>query len=324
MYDTSQLLPCGRPVVREDLGEIWVYYNACRFRCHRKDPRRVVRQVLRRPERAVPGQDQAGRLRVPGRPTRRARSSRRRSRWTAADSTSTSTRGGASSGPRSSTPRLSTPCPGCRCPTATRFGTTIWPGSSRGEIGAPRPATGRCGCASSSASPSCTPSGWVSGPDANWQADCARRTRHGTTGRYEAPLCCRRERRQGADARRHRSQGGRLPPGGQGPLPDDRHEDGLQQVAHRHPVLRGARPKPGGARVHLRRPGHPRHLRLRGRLLPVHLPPGPPTTPRTGTTRSSGRRACRGRPARLAPSAAPTTAGRSGSSPTRSRRTWRP
>ena len=37
VYDTSQLLPCGRPVVREDLGEIWVYYNACRFRCHRKD-----------------------------------------------------------------------------------------------------------------------------------------------------------------------------------------------------------------------------------------------------------------------------------------------
>ena len=31
-YDTSQLLTCGRPVIREDLGEIWVYYNACRFR----------------------------------------------------------------------------------------------------------------------------------------------------------------------------------------------------------------------------------------------------------------------------------------------------
>ena len=37
VYDTSQLLPCGRPIVREDLGEIWVYYNACRFRCHRKE-----------------------------------------------------------------------------------------------------------------------------------------------------------------------------------------------------------------------------------------------------------------------------------------------
>ena len=37
VYDTSQMLPCGRPVVREDLGEIWVYYNACRFRCHRKE-----------------------------------------------------------------------------------------------------------------------------------------------------------------------------------------------------------------------------------------------------------------------------------------------
>ena len=32
VYDTSQLLTCGRPVVRDDLGEIWVYYNACRFR----------------------------------------------------------------------------------------------------------------------------------------------------------------------------------------------------------------------------------------------------------------------------------------------------
>ena len=32
VYDTSQILTCGRPVVREDLGEIWVYYNACRFR----------------------------------------------------------------------------------------------------------------------------------------------------------------------------------------------------------------------------------------------------------------------------------------------------
>jgi hypothetical protein len=37
VYDTAQILTCGRPVVREDLGEIWVYYNACRFRCHRKD-----------------------------------------------------------------------------------------------------------------------------------------------------------------------------------------------------------------------------------------------------------------------------------------------
>jgi hypothetical protein len=34
-YDTAQLLTCGRPVVREDLGEIWVYYNACRFRSWR-------------------------------------------------------------------------------------------------------------------------------------------------------------------------------------------------------------------------------------------------------------------------------------------------
>ena len=32
VYDTAQILTCGRPVVREDLGEIWVYYNACRFR----------------------------------------------------------------------------------------------------------------------------------------------------------------------------------------------------------------------------------------------------------------------------------------------------
>lgn len=31
-YDTAQLLPCGGPVVRQD--EIWVYYNACRFRGH--------------------------------------------------------------------------------------------------------------------------------------------------------------------------------------------------------------------------------------------------------------------------------------------------
>ena len=37
IYDTAQLLLCGRPSVREDLGEIWVYYNACRFRCHKKD-----------------------------------------------------------------------------------------------------------------------------------------------------------------------------------------------------------------------------------------------------------------------------------------------
>ena len=31
-YGTTQNLLCGRPVVREDLGEIWVYYNAVRFR----------------------------------------------------------------------------------------------------------------------------------------------------------------------------------------------------------------------------------------------------------------------------------------------------
>ena len=36
-YDTAQLLPCGRPIVRQDLGEIWVYYNTCRFRARRED-----------------------------------------------------------------------------------------------------------------------------------------------------------------------------------------------------------------------------------------------------------------------------------------------
>ena len=36
-YDTAQLLTCGRPVVREDLGEIWVYYDACRFRAAKED-----------------------------------------------------------------------------------------------------------------------------------------------------------------------------------------------------------------------------------------------------------------------------------------------
>jgi len=33
-YDTQQLLPAGPPVVRDD--EIWVYYNACRFRGHKE------------------------------------------------------------------------------------------------------------------------------------------------------------------------------------------------------------------------------------------------------------------------------------------------
>lgn len=30
-YGTSQILLCGRPIVRQDLGEIWVYYNALRM-----------------------------------------------------------------------------------------------------------------------------------------------------------------------------------------------------------------------------------------------------------------------------------------------------
>lgn len=29
-YDTSQVLLCGRPIVRQDKGEIWIYYNALR------------------------------------------------------------------------------------------------------------------------------------------------------------------------------------------------------------------------------------------------------------------------------------------------------
>jgi hypothetical protein len=33
-YDTQQLLPCGSPLVRDD--EIWIYYNAIRFRGHRE------------------------------------------------------------------------------------------------------------------------------------------------------------------------------------------------------------------------------------------------------------------------------------------------
>lgn len=33
-YDTAQTLSCGRPIVRDD--EIWVYYNACRFRGHQE------------------------------------------------------------------------------------------------------------------------------------------------------------------------------------------------------------------------------------------------------------------------------------------------
>lgn len=33
-YDTQQLLPAGSPIVRDD--EIWVYYNACRFRGHKE------------------------------------------------------------------------------------------------------------------------------------------------------------------------------------------------------------------------------------------------------------------------------------------------
>ena len=32
VYDTTQVPVSGPPIVREDLGEIWVYYNACRFR----------------------------------------------------------------------------------------------------------------------------------------------------------------------------------------------------------------------------------------------------------------------------------------------------
>jgi hypothetical protein len=34
-YGWAQNLPCGRPVVRED-GEVWIYYNACRFRGQRE------------------------------------------------------------------------------------------------------------------------------------------------------------------------------------------------------------------------------------------------------------------------------------------------
>ena len=33
-YDTAQTLSCGRPIVRGD--EIWIYYNACRFRAHKE------------------------------------------------------------------------------------------------------------------------------------------------------------------------------------------------------------------------------------------------------------------------------------------------
>ncbi|MDP6110999.1 MAG: hypothetical protein QGG53_03945 [Planctomycetota bacterium] len=33
-YDTQQALLCGRPIIRDD--EIWIYYNACRFRGHKE------------------------------------------------------------------------------------------------------------------------------------------------------------------------------------------------------------------------------------------------------------------------------------------------
>lgn len=33
-YDWAQVLPCGRPLIHDD--EIWIYYNACRFRGHRE------------------------------------------------------------------------------------------------------------------------------------------------------------------------------------------------------------------------------------------------------------------------------------------------
>ena len=36
-YDTAQVIPCGTPVVREDVGQIWVYYDTCRFRARRDD-----------------------------------------------------------------------------------------------------------------------------------------------------------------------------------------------------------------------------------------------------------------------------------------------
>ena len=36
-YDTAQVIPCGTPIVREDLGQIWVYYDTCRFRARKDD-----------------------------------------------------------------------------------------------------------------------------------------------------------------------------------------------------------------------------------------------------------------------------------------------
>ena len=36
-HDTAQLSLSGPPIVRENLGEIWVYYNASRFRAHKHD-----------------------------------------------------------------------------------------------------------------------------------------------------------------------------------------------------------------------------------------------------------------------------------------------
>jgi len=36
-YDTAQLSTCGRPVIREDLGQIWIYYNSSRFRAQKHD-----------------------------------------------------------------------------------------------------------------------------------------------------------------------------------------------------------------------------------------------------------------------------------------------
>ena len=67
VYDTSQILTCGRPVVREDLGEIWVYYNACRFRSWSDQHDESYARVLPGPQLRRPGEGQAGRLRVPGR-----------------------------------------------------------------------------------------------------------------------------------------------------------------------------------------------------------------------------------------------------------------